>query len=418
MNDNKIYNTDNSVHLPVGTTLQQGKYRIDAFLASGGFGNTYRATRTDFNEKVAIKEFFMKEVSMRDVETRAVSVSTPEGKARFQEQKNKFVKEARRIRNLSNPHIIGVIDLFEEKNTAYYVMDFILGGTLAERVKAYGVISEEKARKYMQHILNALDTVHAGGFYHLDIKPSNILIDEKNDRAILIDFGASKMIDSEKGIEESSILCYTPGYAPSEQEGMLRQRIGPWTDLYALGATFYYAMTARRPPKPFEINEDGERVFSFPATMSDDMKQLILWMMMQRSIDRPQNVREMMERLNRQHGAPIADPKMPPPLTLTDETVLADEQPPPLTFDTHITEYDEEDDENKHPHFRIIVIVTIVASLILAMILTNVISQKMIDHSPYYYDYSYDDDYDEYDDTYDIDTVVVEEDIWDSTADY
>ena len=112
---------NNASMLKVGTILR-GTYRIDSYLSSGGFGNTYIATNIEFEERVAIKEFFMKGVTQRDDNQTTVSVSNLENTNSFQEQKEKFKKEARRIRQLKNEHIVSVHDLFEENGTAYYVM--------------------------------------------------------------------------------------------------------------------------------------------------------------------------------------------------------------------------------------------------------------------------------------------------------
>ena len=125
--------------LQLGTTLQGGKYRIERVLGQGGFGNTYEGYNTFFDERVAIKEFFMQGLNDRDKESGTVSVSIERNLEQFQEQREKFKKEAQRIRKLSNPHIIKVHDLFEENGTTYYVMDFIDGESLAERLKRTGV---------------------------------------------------------------------------------------------------------------------------------------------------------------------------------------------------------------------------------------------------------------------------------------
>ena len=110
-------------HLQPNTTLQGGKYRIERVLGQGGFGNTYVGYNTEFEETVAIKEFFMKGVTERDETTSVVSVSNADNVQQFGEQREKFKKEARRLRKLKNEHIVKVHDLFEENGTAYYVMD-------------------------------------------------------------------------------------------------------------------------------------------------------------------------------------------------------------------------------------------------------------------------------------------------------
>lgn len=124
--------------LPVGSLLHNGVYRIDRYLSSGGFGNTYVATNVEFGERVAVKEFFMSGVTLRDNNHTQVTVSHPLNQPLFDEQLQKFKKEARRLRRLQNPHIVSVHDLFEENGTAYYVMDYIEGEDLSRRLKRLG----------------------------------------------------------------------------------------------------------------------------------------------------------------------------------------------------------------------------------------------------------------------------------------
>ena len=145
--------------LRIGTVLR-GIYRIDGYLSSGGFGNTYVATNIEFDERYAIKEFFMKGVTQRDGDSSTVSVSNSINQDSFLQQKEKFKKEARRIRQLKNEHIVAVHDLFEENGTAYYVMDFVDGENLSERLKRTGQpMSEEEVGKILPQIIDALQTV-------------------------------------------------------------------------------------------------------------------------------------------------------------------------------------------------------------------------------------------------------------------
>ena len=125
-------------HLQLNTTLQGGKYRIERVLGQGGFGITYKGYNTEFEETVAIKEFFLKGVTERNETTCAISVSNNDNVLQFEEQKEKFKKEARRLRRLRNEHIVKVHDLFEENGTAYYVMEYIDGESLAEKMKKTG----------------------------------------------------------------------------------------------------------------------------------------------------------------------------------------------------------------------------------------------------------------------------------------
>ena len=280
--------------LPVGTLLQGGKYRVERYLSSGGFGNTYVATNTEFDEQVAIKEFFMRGISQRDGDSVSVSVSNETNVTQFTSQKEKFRKEARRLRKLRNNHIVAVHDLFEENGTAYYEMDLIKGESLNEKLKRTGQpLTETEVMRILNQVLDALAVVHEQGLYHLDLKPANIMIDQAG-RALLIDFGASKQMSSNEGfsISTSSALAFTPGYAPLEQTEQNLKSFGPWTDIYALGATLYKLLTNLTPPSASELLVSRTPLL-FPSPVGSRMQQLIAWMMKPAYVDRPQNVADI-----------------------------------------------------------------------------------------------------------------------------
>ena len=278
--------------LAVGTTLQRGKYRIESYLASGGFGNTYVAKNLFFNETVAIKEFFMKGVTERNAETHFVSVSNPEKETQFEEQKNKFMKEARRIRHLRSDNIVAVSDLFEENGTFYYVMDYIEGESLSEMVKGRGRLPQQEAFGYFMQILDALEVVHESGIFHLDLKPANVMVDN-NGKAMLIDFGASKQMLPDGAVTTETAFCFTPGYAPLEQMEQKIDKLGAWTDLYSLGATFYYLLTAKKPPMPSDINEDGEKALNFQDDIDSSLRKLVYGLMRPVPRERFQSVEQV-----------------------------------------------------------------------------------------------------------------------------
>ena len=318
--------------LQPNTTLQGGKYRIERVLGQGGFGNTYVGYNTEFEETVAIKEFFMKGVTERDETTCAVSVSNSDNVPQFEEQREKFKKEARRLRKLKNEHIVKVHDLFEENGTAYYVMDYIDGESLAEKMKKTGEPFEEsEVRSILLQILDALKEVHQNEIWHLDLKPGNIMID-KAGNAYLIDFGASKQIRANGSMTTSTALCYTPGFAPNEQIGQMYDRFGPWTDIYALGATVYNLLTNQKPPLGMDIEEDEEDAFNFPKSVSEDMQKLVVWMMQPKRKARPQNVDGIIEKLAAKPTAegknvekPMPEQASAPksvPVTESEETLL------------------------------------------------------------------------------------------------
>lgn len=295
-------NFNNSGMLPVGTILH-GKYRVDGYLASGGFGNTYVATDISFDKKVAVKEFFLRGVSQRDDNSTTVSVSNPDSKATFTSQREKFKKEALRLYNLDNPHIVHVYDLFEENNTAYYSMDYIDGPSLKQKLNMIGHgMPEKSVRKILSQLLDALECIHDNGIFHLDLKPANIMLGR--DGVIrLIDFGASKQQSTGGGVTATSAIAYTNGYAPREQMEQNPNKFGPWTDFYALGATLYNLLTNRKPPLPTDIDDDTSTdkhvALPMPSTVSDKTKKLVLWMMATNRKKRPQSVSEILGYLSK-----------------------------------------------------------------------------------------------------------------------
>ena len=234
------------MHLPINTLLQGGKYRIIRFISSGGFGCTYEAEHVMFRKRVAIKEFFVKDFCGRDERTAYVTIETTNKKDLVGKLKKKFIDEARSIFDLHHPGIVRVTDVFEENETAYYVMDYIDGKSLKEIVDKEGALSESRALGYIRQVADALEYVHAHHRLHLDIKPGNIMIDGE-DRAVLIDFGASKQYDEVNGENTSTLLGQTPGYAPPEQVGNDLVKFTPATDIYALGATLYKLLSGITP---------------------------------------------------------------------------------------------------------------------------------------------------------------------------
>lgn len=285
--------------LKVGTTLVNGKYRIDQYLASGGFGNTYIATDTAFDEKVAIKELFIKGICGRDTDSKDISVSLQENQRTFTAQQEKFRKEARRLRKLTNPHIVRVHDLFDENGTSYYVMDFVEGESLSARMKRTGkAMNESEVMLILPQVLDALECVHNEGIWHLDLKPANIMIDARGN-VQLIDFGASKQLRNNNGdsLSTSSAMAYTPGYAPSEQMEQNIEKFGPWTDLYALGATLFNLLTKQQPPSPSDIDEDSRSALKMPTSISRKTEKLIFWLMKPNRTMRPKSVMDVKQFL-------------------------------------------------------------------------------------------------------------------------
>ena len=283
-------------------TILHGTYRIESYLSSGGFGNTYVATHTLFGTKRAIKEFFMKGVTQRTGNTSMVSVSNSENVDEFKHQLEKFKKEARRLFELDNKNIVKVHDLFEENGTAYYVMDYIDGEDLRRWLEhEKRPMTEDEVMTILPQVLHALEDVHSKGIWHLDLKPANIMVDG-NMAVKLIDFGASKQFDSQRGGVTSSAVAFTNGYAPFEQMEKNHEKFGPWTDFYALGATLYNLLTNKKPPLPSDINDDHSDdkhlALPMPSRLSTKLRNLVLWLMKTNRQDRPSSVKAIQDFLN------------------------------------------------------------------------------------------------------------------------
>ena len=283
--------------LPMGTILD-GRYRILRYLASGGFGNTYIAEHINLGDKVAIKEFFMRGTNHRSIDGTTVEVSNDENTTVFNSQLKKFRREAKRIFKLHNDHIIHVSDLFDSNGTSYYVMDLVEGTSLNEQIRQ-NPLPEHEALDVITQVLDALQTMHAAGLYHLDVKPGNIMRD-KNGHCTLIDFGASKQLSADDHATfSSSAMAYTPGYAPLEQVQQLSKTIGPWTDFYALGATLYKLLTGCQPPmvEADDIAPNG-RQFDYPIAVRAHLRHAISALMNPARRLRPQNADQVRALLN------------------------------------------------------------------------------------------------------------------------
>ena len=401
--------------LKVGTILR-GIYRIDDYLASGGFGNTYLATNIEFDEQVAIKEFFMRGVSERDDDSLSIGVSNEENVEMFEKLLNTFKREAKRLHKLGKrniPHVVRVFDLFEENNTSYYVMQYIKGRSLSGVLKAQGKPFDQQwiMECLLPQMLEALGGIHATNLWHLDIKPSNIMIDEQGN-VTLIDFGSSKQIDPSSGdhVTMSSTLSFTKIYAPLELLHYDYKSIGPWSDIYSLGATLYNLATNQKPPGAYEILNEGVNAFNFPQGSRNDLTKLIVWMMSYKVSDRPQNVGQINDIIKGVKGksipkppralqqpvevpkqevavatpkpvVPVAapEPKVPvaaPKVDYSQENTIADK---PVVPNDNSLPSRREPDESKSKKPLIFALIGVAVVAIIAMIIFSVIRNKRND---------------------------------------
>ncbi|QQS11622.1 MAG: protein kinase [Rhodospirillales bacterium] len=267
-----------------------GKYETLEVLGQGAFGLTYRARDTLLGRDVAIKEYLPTGFAFRhgDGTVRPHSTATAE---EFRWGRDRFLDEARTLARLEDaPGIVNVHDFMEANSTAYMVMSLVRGETLETRLKRDGPLPRPMIEQLVRPLLDGLERVHAAGFLHRDIKPANILIDAEG-HPTLIDFGASRA--ALHGRTQALTAIYTPGYAAFEQFTSAPQ--GPWTDLYALGATLYHCVTGSMPPSAIDRVRDDAMV---PATEAGrgrydaGLLAMIDAAMRVREAERPQNIGE------------------------------------------------------------------------------------------------------------------------------
>ena len=283
------------------TQLKHGEYVIIDSLGQGGFGITYLAEQVSLKRKVAIKEFFLRDFCNRDSYTlRVSSTGSTDVVGRF---RDKFLKEAYTIAGLDHPNIVRIIDVFEENDTAYYVMEYHSGYSLGSVVDKQGAMSEEQALRYIRQVASALKYIHSRRMMHLDIKPDNILLNSRGE-AVLIDFGISKVfedeIDNVKRPRTSTIAAYSPGFAPKEQynpKGVTE--FSPATDIYSLGATLFTLLIGECPPPAIELDESDYIITALKrSNISKRLSAAVIKAMAYTKKDRPQSVDEFLSLLD------------------------------------------------------------------------------------------------------------------------
>jgi serine/threonine protein kinase len=228
--------------LPIGVRLRQ--YHIVRLLGHGGFGLTYLADDTRLDRKVAIKELLPIDFAIREVDGTTVVARSSKDSANLEWARRRFVEEGQTLAKLHHPSILPIYEIFEEHGTAYLVTAFIEGDSLEDWLRKVQRPTESDLRSITVGLLEALGRVHELGYLHRDVKPENILMDRRDGRPILIDFGNARAATGERTANLTAVL--TKGYAPFEQY-QTKGRQGPFTDIYALGAVLYRAIKGVAP---------------------------------------------------------------------------------------------------------------------------------------------------------------------------
>jgi len=279
--------------LPEGTALQ--KYRILRVLAAGGFSFVYLAH--DENETpVAIKEYLPSTLALRVNGAEHPQVPD-EDLARFRAGMKCFFEEAGALARLSHPNVMRVLDFFRANETVYLVMRYERGRTLQEHIQnRRGALEELWVRNTFAQLLDGLREVHKEKLLHLDIKPANVYL--RNDGTpLLIDFGAARQILSAEGLKLPP--TYTPGFAPPEMH-LKRELLGPWSDIYSIGATLY-ACFAGAAPQPANQRLDQDLVVpasrAFAGKYAPELLEIVDWCLRLGHLQRPQSVLELQKSL-------------------------------------------------------------------------------------------------------------------------
>ena len=290
------------MQLTNGTLLQGGKYRIESVLGQGAYGITYLATTKvkghlgDIAVKVAVKEFFSKELNTRKVDGNVSEVSSDSLAGKYS---NMFLREARNLSHLKHDGIVNVLEAFPENNTHYYVMEYVDGGSLDAYIRSKGRLSERETLSLARQIGSALSFMHKNKMLHLDLKPKNIML-RADGTLCLIDFGLSKQYEADGEPESSTTIGLgTPGYAPLEQgDSDDRKTFAPTLDIYAFGATLFKMLTGKTPPRASDIFNEGfpeDELLSLE--ISEETISAIRHAMNPRKGDRPQTVEEFLKEL-------------------------------------------------------------------------------------------------------------------------
>lgn len=287
--------------LPPDTVI--GGYRVVRKLAAGGFGVVYLALDAQ-GQQVAVKEYLPASLASRNVGELLPQVQ-PDKLSLYRLGLKSFFEEGRALAQISHASVVSVLNFFRENDTVYMVMNYLEGASLQDfiitsrELKKQKVFRESTIRSLFDEVLRGLRIVHQHKMLHLDIKPANIFVTDDN-RAVLIDFGAAREVLNKEG---SFIRpMYTPGFAATE---MYRRdsTMGPWTDIYAIGACIYACMQGY-PPNDAPQRQEKDRLSLALSRLrgiySDNLIEVVEWCMALDPLSRPQSVFALQKELSRE----------------------------------------------------------------------------------------------------------------------
>ena len=291
-------------------TLLKNRYIVGVALGVGGFGITYKCLDTKIGGICAIKEYFPANFALRTNATKFVSVAE-QNLERYNKIMKRFVEEAELVKSLKHRNVITIYDSFFENNTAYYVMEYCDGIDLRRYTNNFSRRLEyDEGMNLLYQIMNGLEYIHSKGILHRDIAPDNIYV-TKNNSVKILDFGSARS-EMDQFNRELSVIVKV-GYAPIEQYGG-RGKQGPYTDIYALGATFYHLFTSRIPIESTQrVAEDNLEEFSrLRPDLPDNLKYCIEKSMELTTAKRISNIAEMKSILGLSNASVRMSKEQPP----------------------------------------------------------------------------------------------------------
>lgn len=311
--------------LPPDTKI--GGYRVVRKVAAGGFGVVYLAVDAE-GQKVAVKEYLPSSLATRAPGELLPQVQ-PEKLSLYRLGLKSFFEEGRSLAQISHPSVVSVMNFFRENETVYMVMNYLEGASLqdfivtARDLKQSKVFRESTIRSLFDEILRGLRIVHQHKMLHLDIKPANIFITDDN-KSVLIDFGAAREVLSKEG--NFIRPMYTPGFAAPE---MYRRdaTMGPWTDIYAIGACMYACMQGYPPseaPQRLEKDRIASTLARLRGVYSDNLIEVVEWCMSLDPLSRPQSVFALQKELSREGERRYTKLSVSEKMRLQFDTIVSD----------------------------------------------------------------------------------------------